>query len=235
MTKKSPLLDVLEHDRADPVYTKVFRPMLVLQLGLYVAATLRLVAEPAYAALDGAADPLLRENHLGNIAIMQSQPRAWLLAIHMSMAVFWVAGVLTQKHLVRRMPDRQARRLHALLGVAMILFAVAGCLAGPMMAWHSHGHPAMRAFLLSLPVFFLPAIAMVWITARRRAWHEHRFWATTAFVGPALASLWAEALIYVLGRHTLLGPWKGELVGTAAAFVLAAVFVVRPAWASRSA
>jgi hypothetical protein len=240
MTTKT-LLDALERDCADPLYTKVFRPMLILQLGLYVVATLRLVAEPAYAALEGASDALLRENHLGNIAIMQSQPRAWLLAIHMGMAVFWIAGVLTQKHLVRRMAlalarrqgdaSRIARQLHARLGIAMILVAVAGCLAGPMIAWQSHGHAEMRAFLLALPLFFLPAISMVWITVRRRAWHAHRFWATTAFVGPALASLWAEALIYVLGRHTALGPYAGELVGTSAAFVLAAIVVVRPAWA----
>lgn len=236
----NPLLDALERDRSDTLYRKLLRPMLIVQLGLYVVAGGRLLAEPAYAALAGASDPALHENHLGNIAIMTSQPRAWLLAIHMGMALVWIAAVLAQKQLVDRMATtltrreadahRLARRLHAGLGMTLVVVAIAGCLAGPTIAWQSHGHPAMRAFLLALPCFFLPSIAMVVVTARRRQWHEHRFWSTLAFVVPAVSSLWAEALIYLCGRHTPLGPHAGELVGTASAFLLGAIVIVRPAW-----
>lgn len=239
------LADALARDLDDAHYRTLLRPMLCVQLALYVVATLRLIAAPTYAALAGASDPLLHENHLGNIAIVHSQPRAWLLAIHMGMALVWVAGILTQKHLVARMARALAgrrgdayalaRRLHALLGSAMILAALAGCLAGPAMAWQAHGHLAMQLFLLALPCFFLPAIAMTWISARRRAWHQHRFWATVAFVGPGVSSLWAEALIYACGRLTPLGPYLGELVGTGSAFVLGALVIVVPAWRMRRA
>jgi hypothetical protein len=243
--RTSQLAEVLARELGDAQYRTLLRPMLCVQLVLYVVATLRLIATPTYAALAGTADPLLHENHLGNIAIVHEQPRAWLLAIHMGMALVWVAGIVAQKHLVARMARALAgrrgdayalaRRLHALLGSAMILVAIAGCLAGPAMAWHAHGHLAMQLFLLSLPCFFLPAIAMTWISARRRAWAQHRFWATVAFVGPGVSSLWAEALIYVCGRLTPLGPYLGELVGTASAFVLGALVIVVPAWRMRAA
>ena len=95
----------------------------------------------------------------------------------------------------------------------MVLVAIAGCLAGPAIAWQSHGHPAMQAFLLSLPLYFLPAIVGVWVTGRRGRLADHRFLATAAFVGPAVSSFWAEGLIYVCQRYAL-GPYTGELVGT---------------------
>ena len=47
------------------------------------------------------------------------------------------------------------RRRHIVLGFAMVLIAIAGCIAGPILAWLHHAHPAMQAFLLSLPFYFL--------------------------------------------------------------------------------
>ena len=221
---------VVRSDAADPVYRWIYRPMLALQLALYLLAAARFLATPSYAALPGADDPLLHENHLGNIAIISSQPNPWLLGIHMGMAVVWVAGVLLNKELAHRL-ERSAsvRAAHRRLGAAMCAVALAGCVAGPLVAWLDHGHPAMRTFLLLLPLYFLPAVSCVWYSARKKRWPEHRFWVSVAFVGPAVASLWAEILIYTFGRHSPLGPWAGELAGTWTAFGLASLAVVWPA------
>lgn len=241
----STVAEVLSEDAADRAWNRVFLPTLVAQFLLYLVAAGRFARDPGYSALAGASAPELHENHLGNIAIVLAQPDRALLAVHLGMAVFWVGGVLGQKALLRAMSAsladrdgpsyRRARNVHAVLGTALVAVALAGCVAGPIIAWQSHGHPAMKAFLLALPLYFLPAITMVWVSARRRRLADHRFWATAAFVGPAVASLWAEALIYVCGRHTPLGPWTGELVGTGSAFALSAWFVVRPAIVARRA
>lgn len=220
----------VRQDAEEPVYRWVYRPMLLLQLGLYLFAAGRFLSTPSYAGLPGASDVLLHENHLGNIAIVASQPNPWLLGVHMGMAVVWVGGVLVNKELAHRLVRHaRVRSAHRRLGALMCAVALAGCIAGPLIAWVSHGHPAMRLFLLLLPLYFLPAIALVWRTARQKRWPEHRFWVSVAFVGPAVASLWAEILIYTFGRYTPLGPWTGELAGTWTAFGLASLAVVWPA------
>lgn len=244
------LRGALIDDATSSAYKWVFRPLLFLQLGLYVHGAWAYLRSPGFASAGVANDPMLTENHIGNYSIMASQPNRWLLAIHLGMAAFWIAAVLFQKHSVAQMagafaagPDgpldpkryRRARWVHGLLGSTLCLVALAGTIAGPIIAYQSHGHPPMRIFLLLLPLYFLPAITTVWVTARRkqRSIRDHSAWANTAFLGPAVASLWAEALIYVCGRHTPLGPRHGELVGTGAAWVLILAFLVVPTWRAR--
>lgn len=245
-----PLLrKALFDDASSFAYRWVFRPLLVVQLLLYCRGVVAYLTRPTFDVVGGPADPQLHENHIGNLSILNSQPNPVLLAVHLGMATFWIAAVLFQKQSVGRMaaalgpdgkvadPRRYARvrRFHATLGTLLCVVALAGCIAGPLIAWHSHGHAPMRAFLLFLPLYFLPAITTVWITARRRAFsiRTHQTWANTAFLAPAIASLWAEGLIYFCGRLTPLGPRLGELVGTGSAWMLILALVVIPAWRAR--
>jgi hypothetical protein len=234
-------------------YRWLYRPMLVLQLVLYARAVVAYLGGPAFALVGGAADPQLHQNHIGNYSILNGQPHPALLGVHLFMALGWVAAVLFQKHAVARMsgalegagnhgrPDSRRyardRRRHAIVGSAICALAVAGCLAGPLIAWQVHGHPPMRTFLLMLPLYFLPAVTTVWVTGRRgaRAIRHHQLWANIAFLAPAVASLWAEVLIFVCGRLTPLGPRKGELVGTGAAWMLILATIVIPAARRRRA
>jgi len=61
-------------------------------------------------------------------------------------------------------------------------------------------------------------MATCWIAAR----------ANVAFLGPAVASLWAEAPIFFFRRETPLGPRAGELAGTGLAWALVLLVVVLP-------
>jgi hypothetical protein len=239
-------------DATSSVFRWFYRPLLVVQLGLYVRGIALYALDPAFAVVGGEFDPQLHENHIGNYSILNGQPNRYLLGVHMGMALFWIAAVLFQKHAVRSMssalegaasglPDsagyRRHRIAHAVVGTLLCAVAFAGCIAGPLIAWQSHGHPPMRTFLLCLPLFFLPAITTVWVTGRRgaRAVQRHRKWANTAFVAPAIASLWAEAMIYAFGRLSALGPRRGELVGTSLAWMLVLAVVVIPTWRRRLA
>ncbi len=237
----------LAADSDSRAYRFVYRPLLLLQLALYVRGLFLFARTPTFEHVGGASDPVLFENHIGNLSHMASQPNRVLLTIHFVMATYWVGGVLAQKHLVSRMAgalgalDVQAgraardpaaykryRQTHAVLGSSMCAIALVGCVAGPVIAWQSHGHPAMRTFLLALPFYFLPAIFHVWRTARQKRHRDHQLWANLAFLAPAVASLWAEALIYTCGRHTSLGTRLGELVGVAIAYTLTLVLLVLP-------
>ena len=94
---------ILRADAEEPVYRWVFQPMLLAQFVFYLVALGRFARASDYGPLAGSADPLLHENHLGNIAIMDAQPHVVLLSIHIGMAAFWVASVLVQKGIVRVM------------------------------------------------------------------------------------------------------------------------------------
>lgn len=243
------LRDTLADETESRSWRYAFRPMLLLQFGLYVAAIIRFWGNAGYDHVGGAGDASLHENHIGNLAIMAEQPNRWLLLIHLGMATYWVGGVLVQKHLLSRMAGaidarrvgaprdpaayKRYRRAHAILGSSMCLVAFAGCVAGPLIAWFSHGHAPMRTFLLLLPIYFLPAICLTWWTARRKRFRDHQAWADLAFLGPAVASLWAEGLIFVAGRHTALGPRLGELVGVSIAWIVASLLLVLPVWLRR--
>ncbi len=246
--RRSELARVLALDAGHGTYRWVYRPMLVLQFLLYLRGLSLFIADPAFEQVGGARDPVLHENHIGNLTHMASQPNVVLLGIHLGMAVFWIGGLLVQKHLVARMAGAVAgsatrdpaaykryRRAHALLGTAMCSVALAGCIAGPTIAYQSHGHPAMRTFLLLLPAFFIPSILQAWFTARAHRHGDHRFWANLAFLAPAVASLWAEALIYACGRHTHLGTRLGELVGVGIAYVMALALIALPLMRARRA
>jgi hypothetical protein len=243
----------LLEDASSTAYRWIYRPMLLLQLALYLRAVAGYLTGPAFAVVGGSADPQLHQNHLGNYSILNGQPHPALLAVHLFMALGWVAAVLFQKHAVASMsaaleanqapgrPDsrrfRRHRRRHAIVGTIICLVALAGCLAGPLIAWRSHGHPPMRTFLLLLPLYFLPAVTTVWMSGRRgaRSIRQHQLWANIAFLAPAGASLWAEVMIYVCGRLTPLGPRTGELVGTGFAWAAILVTVVVPAVRRRRA
>jgi hypothetical protein len=253
MNAPGSLRATLLEDATSSAYRWVYRPMLLLQLALYVRAVVGYLTAPAFAVVGGAADPQLHENHLGNYSILDGQPHPALLGVHLFMALGWVAAVLFQKQAVAGMSAaleaaaadgspararfRRHRLRHAVMGTAICLVALAGCVAGPVIAWQSHGHPPMRTFLLTLPLYFLPAVTTVWITGRRgaRAIRQHQLWANIAFLAPAVASLWAEAMIYVCGRLTPLGPRKGELVGTGIAWALILATIVIPAVRRRRA
>jgi hypothetical protein len=234
----------LVDDATWSAYRWIYRPMLVLQLALYAKAVVLFALSPVFAVVGGVVDPWLHENHLGNYSILASQPRPAALGVHLLMAFGWVGAVLFQKWSVTRMATTlgvsgrdyaRFRRVHVVVGSALCVLALAGCVAGPLIAFESHGHPPMRVFLLLLPLWFLPSITTVWVTARRRSFslRDHAVWANTAFLGPAVASLWAEALIYLCGRHTPLGPRLGELTGTGLAWALILALLVIPVWRAR--
>jgi hypothetical protein len=247
MSDGTSLRATLLEDAASRVYRWVYRPMLILQVALYIRALVGYLTGPAFALVAEASDPQLHENHLGNYSILNGQPHPALLGLHLMMALGWVAAVLFQKQAVASMsaalegegmdgrPDGKRyarhRRAHAILGTIICVVAFAGCIAGPLIAWQSQGNPPMRFLLLALPLYFLPMITMVWVTGRQggRAIRHHQLWANIAFLAPAVSSLWAELLIYVCGRLTPLGPRMGELVGTVLASLLILVVVVVPA------
>jgi hypothetical protein len=195
----------------------------------------------------GTADPLMHENHLGNLVALKSQPNLLLLSVHLAMAVAYIGATMLQKALVARMsgaledPARDPaafaryRRIHATVGWSLCLLGLVGIAIAPVITLLNHGNPAMVMFLVGQPLFFLPLITMVLVSARRRdrSIRTHRFWAETAFLGPALASLWAEGLIYVIGRMTPIGPRIGEVAASAFAAAASVVLVVWPAWLAR--
>src|SRR5262249_24724621 len=196
----------------------------------------RFVIEPAYRPVPTPEMPMLHENHIGNLVSLRSQPSFALLSIHVLMAWAWIGVVILQKYLVARMakssgaPDKldvfhRDRAIHAIAGTLMVVLGAVGVLVAPVIALVNHGNPGMKWFLVRQPLFFLPAIAMTTWTARdaRRSIRHHRFWADAAFLGPAVASLWTEAGIYVLGRMTPIGPNGGELLASAVGGALGAL------------
>jgi hypothetical protein len=245
--KRAQVARALSDDAGSWLYRWVWRPMLAIQFLNYLHAAYRFVKDPVYSSAGVAADPMLRENHIGNWVALKSQPDFFLLSVHLSMAVVWIGAMMLQKQLVALMAGALAspgqgrdyaryRRVHAAVGWTLVSLGVVGIVIGPIITVMNHGNEPMKQFLVGQPLFFLPLMTMVVVSARRRDWsvRTHRFWAETAFLGPALSALWAEAMIYVFGRLTPIGPRWGELVASALAAVLGVVFVVVPAWIERS-
>ncbi|MFO0756008.1 MAG: hypothetical protein U0359_05935 [Byssovorax sp.] len=244
----------LTEDASSKIYRYLWTPLLLVQLALYTRVVIRFVSAPVYRAVPSADYPLLHENHIGNLVSIRSQPSLVLLGIHVAMAWSWIFVVLLQKHLVSRMsralstpdapdapdapharaPFSRYRTAHAIAGTLMVLLGLAGVLVAPIIALADHGNPPMARFLLGQPLFFVPAIVMVAVTARdkNRSIRHHRFWSDVAFLGPAIASVWTEAGIYVLGRLTPVGPNQGELWASVVGGALGALAVVIPGWIS---
>jgi hypothetical protein len=162
------------------------------------------------------------------------------------MALVWVAATLVQKALIakaarlnqNRAPHRlttEAIRIHKWVGWTLSVVGIAGVLAGAVLAYLSTGYEPMRRFLLTQPICFLPPMVMVLVSARKRSWsiRTHRFWAQTAYLGPALATLWTEILINLFGRVASIGPRGGDLLGSEVAALLGTALVIVPAWISR--
>lgn len=209
-------------------------PCIIFLIIVYFKALIKLLINSKYNSII-VNNHKIYENHLGNYAIVKKAPVTWMIASHVLMATFWALATLTQKLLVWGMvkSDKRAKyctRLHIILGTAMCIVGIFGCSIGGFIAYLDHNHTPMRWFLMLLPCSFLPSITLTWITAKKRNIIDHRFWATTAFIGPCLSSLWAEELIYRLGRQTPLGPWSGELWGTGIAATLHLLTIVLPAW-----
>ncbi len=226
---------VLEQDASSKEGNWIHIPHIIL-LGLfYIRALVRLYLEPQYQITTININSSLYENHLGNYAILKKAPATWMIVSHMLMAIFWVFSTLTQKLLIRGMAKGSLfyTRVHIILGTSMCIIGIFGCTIGGLIAYRDHGHSPMRWFLMLLPCSFLPSILATWISARKRNIANHRFWATTAFIGPCLSSLWAEEFIYRFGRQTFLGPWSGELWGTGIAAILHLLGIVLPAWIVR--
>jgi hypothetical protein len=240
------LTRALVEDASAPIYRWIWRPMLALQFVNYLRVVVNLSREPRYAQVGGAADPALHANHIGNLIVLKAQPNIWLLSVHMAMALLWIGATMWQKHFVAKMAGALAtpgrgpafaryRRVHARMGWSLSVLGIVGILIGPVLALLNHGNQPMRRFLLTQPLFFLPLMAMVLISARNRRWsiRTHKFWAETAYLGPALASLWAEAMIYAFGQLPQIGPRKGDLLASQIAAVLSVFLVVLPAWIAR--
>src|SRR3569623_290409 len=245
---RTKLAAALRDDAADPVYRWLWRPMLVLQLANLVRVFINFSRNRSYQAMVGAADATLHQNHVGNVIALKAQPNPWLLTVHLGMALTWVAGTLVQKGLVARAaranPSVGPRdggaaanviRIHRVMGWILSIVGMTGIIAGFLIAFFSHGHEAMRRFLLTQPLFFLPPMVMVLVSARKRGGsiRTHRFWAQTAYLGPALATLWTEILINLFGRVPSIGPRGGDLLGSELAAVLGAALVIVPAWLAR--
>jgi len=219
--------------------------MLALQLANLVRVWINFVRHHAYRPVGTAADLALHQNHVGNVIALKAQPNPWLLLVHLGMAVVWVVGTMLQKALVARAAGTRPAaggiragdplRIHAWVGRILFTIGVAGILAGFVIAFVSHGNEPMRRFLLTQPLFFLPPMIMVVVSARKRTWsiRTHRFWAHTAFLGPGLATLWTEILINIFGRVRSIGPRGGDLLGSELAALLGVVFVIVPAWVAR--
>jgi hypothetical protein len=235
----------LTDDARSKVYRFVWLPLLALQLVLYTRVLVRFVADPAYAGAATDRFPLLHRNHLGNFVSIRSQPDVALLGIHLAMAWSWIAVCLVQKQLVARMASAVSandearflrwRSIHAAVGTFMVAIGIVGILIGPVFVVANHGNPAMQRFLIGQPLFFVPAIVMVMVTARRksRSIRHHLFWADTAFLGPAVASIWTEAGIHALGGIPAVGPDVAEVLASAVGGGLGALAVVLPAWLAR--
>jgi len=222
--------------------------MLALQVANLVRVWINFGRNHAYRPVGTTADLALHQNHVGNVIALKAQPNPWLLLVHLGMAVVWVVGTMVQKALVARAAGPRPGtgrhdlfwpgdplRIHAWVGRILFTIGVAGILAGFVNAFISHGNEPMRRFLLTQPLFFLPPMIMVMVSARKRTWsiRTHRFWAHTAFLGPGLATLWTEILINVFGRVRSIGPRGGDLLGSELAALLGVVFVIVPAWVAR--
>jgi hypothetical protein len=223
---------VLEEDASSFVGNYIHLPHMAILICFYVRALFKLLMDPQYIGIAVKSENEMYENHLGNYAILKKAPETWMVASHMIMALFWVTGTLVQKLLVRGMAKNLSiyRKIHIIMGISMCGVGIFGCSVGGFIAFRDHKHQPMRWFLMLLPCSFLPTIIMTWVSARKRNVINHRFWATSAFVGPCLSSLWAEELIYRLGRQTFLGPRGGELWGTGIATALHLLVVIYPAW-----
>ena len=227
----------LREDASNRVYLLLWMPLLLVQLVLYCLMLWRFFESPEYAPVPDPEHPLLKENHIQNLVSLKSQPELWLLGTHVAMAWLWIAGTLGQKALVSRMARGgkafvNARRLHVILGWSLCSLAFVGIIIGTWLAYDLHGSEQMRWFLVAQPLFFLPAIGAVVLTAKRRAWsiRHHRFWAETTFLGPGLASLWTEVGIHVGQRMTSFGIHEAEFWASAAGGAIGFAVVVIPAW-----
>ena len=234
--------ETLTAEGLDWRYRWLWMPMLAVQAVLYTRVLTRFLLHATYPSTPTRDFPLLHENHIGNLVSLKASPNPWLLGVHVVMAWSWIAGVLVQKQLARMMGaaalsgDRAryagVRRIHARLGIGLLVLGFIGIGVAPVIALMVHGNPPMKWFLVAQIVTFYPPMAMVFVTVRdrRRPIADHRFWAEFAFVGPAVASVWTEAAIYVTGRYTSLGPNAGEVWSSAAGGALGFLLVVVPAW-----
>lgn len=207
-------------------------PHMVLLALFYIKALVKLIITPQYQSIIVNTNHTMYENHLSNYAILKRAPVTWMITSHMLMAIFWVLATISQKLLVRAMANgyNLSRKIHIILGTCMCAVSIFGCSVGGFIAYSDHNHSPMRWFLMLLPCSFLPSIIMTYINGKNRNIINHRFWATSAFIGPCLSSLWAEELIYRFGRQTQLGPWTGELWGTGIAGFLHIIVIILPAW-----
>jgi hypothetical protein len=234
--------ETLGAEALDWRYRWLWMPMLGVQAVLYTRVLARFFLHPSYPAVPTHDYPLLHENHIGNLVSVKASPNVVLLGVHLVMAWAWIVGVLAQKQLARSMnaavidgdPARYAavRRMHARLGMSLVVLGFIGIGIAPVIALLVHGNPPMKWFLVAQIVTFYPPMAMVLVTVRDRARPiaQHRFWAEFAFVGPAVASVWTEAAIYLTGRYTSLGPNAGEVWSSAGGGALGFLLVVVPAW-----
>jgi hypothetical protein len=235
----------VHYDRSDRLYLYVWRVLLWIQLVLYTIAVGRFIVEPAYRKIAHPDYPHLYENHIGNYVSLTTPLNVPLMTVHVAMAWWWIAAVLLQKFLVKRMSIALAgprdtswlryREAHMLIGWSHIVLGLLGVLVAPLLSFWHHGNPGQKWFLLGQPLIFVPAIAMTLWTARRRdgsIW-DHRFWAETAFLGPAVASLWTEVAIHFLGRIESIGPHRAELGSSIVGGLLGFAVVVIPAAIAR--
>ena len=232
--------ETLAAEGLDWRYRWLWMPMLAVQAVLYTRVLARFFWHASYPAVPTHDYPLLHENHIGNLVSVKASPNVVLLGVHLVMAWAWILGVLAQKQLARNMGaavgDRarymKVRRIHARLGMSLLVLGFIGIGLGPVIALLVHGNPPMKWFLVAQIVTFYPPMAMVLVTVRdrRRPIADHRFWAEFAFVGPAVASVWTEAAIYLTGRYTSLGPNAGEVWSSAGGGALGFLLVVVPAW-----
>ena len=221
-------------------------PLLLFQLYYYVWCTVFWMSQPKFPLL---LTPLVidnttycHENHFGNIALVDSSPAGYLSGMHLFMAVIWLAGLLVQRQIVKRLTTdmelcnwssyRRYKMIHRYLGTVLCVVSYAGAIAGSVIAYRHHLSTIMKVvYIILLPTIFATTMGMMWYSGRQAKrsveWlRSHVFWVKWGYVSPALASTLSLWLIKGSYRFGLLNPHLSEIVGVGMGSLLAYMFLV---------
>ncbi|KAJ3248558.1 hypothetical protein HK104_007712, partial [Borealophlyctis nickersoniae] len=129
---------------------------------------------------------------------------------------------------------RTALLAHGLLGTFLCAVALLSIVTGTAMAMFALSPGGARTILILTPLYMAPSVFLTWYTGRQAKqtdagdWtHEHRFWATIAFVVPPVANFFADWCIWGLGK--VVGHELGSTLGIAMGGMITGVVLAGPA------